>query len=151
MFGRLLGWYNTIYTFWGLLLRAEFWQVQNSLCVQVLRSPILTALLHGTRAVGVSQTLRRGIFTRQGGHLVRHWRSNSLGLILSFRGGPKIWEGVRQGCWDGSHPSLRSSGTVPSPARVIRDGENSPEAGELDAKYILYTLKERKQNNISTT
>jgi len=34
--------------------------VQNSLCVQVLRSSILAALLHGTRAVGVSQTLRRG-------------------------------------------------------------------------------------------
>jgi len=31
------------------------------------------------------------------GHLVRHWRSNCLGLILSFRGGSKIWEGVRQG------------------------------------------------------
>jgi len=38
----------------------EFCRVQNSLCVQVLRSPILAALLHGTRAVGVSQTLRRG-------------------------------------------------------------------------------------------
>jgi len=37
----------------------EFCQLQNSLCVQILRSPILTALLHGTRAVGVSQTLRR--------------------------------------------------------------------------------------------
>jgi len=42
----------------------EFCEVQNSLCVQVLRSPILAALLHGTRAVGVSQTLRRG--TRNG-------------------------------------------------------------------------------------
>jgi len=34
----------------------EFCQVQNSLCVQVLRSHILPALLHGTRAAGVSQT-----------------------------------------------------------------------------------------------
>jgi len=33
-------------------------------CNQVLRSPILAASLHGTRAVGVSQTLRRG--TRNG-------------------------------------------------------------------------------------
>jgi len=39
----------------------EFCQVQTSLCVQVLRSPILAALLHGTRPVGVNQTLRRGI------------------------------------------------------------------------------------------
>ena len=37
----------------------EFYQVQNSLYVQVLRSPILAALLHGTRVVGVSQTLWR--------------------------------------------------------------------------------------------
>jgi len=35
----------------------EFCQVQNSPCVQVLRSPILAALLHGTRPVGVIQTL----------------------------------------------------------------------------------------------
>jgi len=42
----------------------EFCQLQNSLSVQVLRSPILAALLHGTRAMGVSQTLRRG--TRNG-------------------------------------------------------------------------------------
>jgi len=42
----------------------EFCQVQNSLCVQVVRSPILAALLHGTRAVGISQTLPRG--TRNG-------------------------------------------------------------------------------------
>jgi len=38
----------------------EFCQVQNSLCVlQVLQSPILTALLHDSREVGPSQTLRR--------------------------------------------------------------------------------------------
>jgi len=35
--------------------------VQNSLCVKVLRSPILAALLNGTRAVCVSQTLRRSV------------------------------------------------------------------------------------------
>jgi len=34
--------------------------VQNSLCVQVLRSRILAALLHGTPAAGLSQTLQRG-------------------------------------------------------------------------------------------
>ena len=42
----------------------EFCPVQNSLYVQVLRSPILAALLHATPAAGVSQTLRRG--TRNG-------------------------------------------------------------------------------------
>ena len=39
IFGRLLGWY-TIH-FWELLLLTEFCYVQNSLCVQVLRSRIL--------------------------------------------------------------------------------------------------------------
>jgi len=64
-----------IYTFGGSCPLTEFCHVQNSLCVQVLRYHILAvaALLHGTRAVGVSQTLRRGIFTRQGDHPVRHW------------------------------------------------------------------------------
>jgi len=52
--------------------------VQNSVCVlQVLRSPILAALLHGTRAVGASQTLRRWAqdttYIRQGDHHVGHW------------------------------------------------------------------------------
>jgi len=47
---------GTLYTFWRLLPLTEFYQVQNSLCVQVVRSPIVAALLHGTRVVGVSQT-----------------------------------------------------------------------------------------------
>jgi len=34
--------------------------VQNSLYVQVVHYPIYAALLHGTPAAGVSQTLRRG-------------------------------------------------------------------------------------------
>ena len=63
MFGYLVGWYS-IYTFWGLLPLSEFCQVQNSLCVQVLHSPIMAALLHGTPALGISQTLWRG--TRNG-------------------------------------------------------------------------------------
>ena len=38
--------------FWGSCPLTEFRQVQNLLCVQVLRSPILAALLHGTPAAG---------------------------------------------------------------------------------------------------
>jgi len=45
----------------GIFLRAK---LQNSFCVQVLHSAILAALLHGTPAVGLSQTLRHG--TRNG-------------------------------------------------------------------------------------
>jgi len=69
--------------FWGLLPLTEFCQLQNSLCFQVLHSAILAVLLHGTRAVGVSQSLwrctrnaelsqRRHIYIRQGGHHVGH-------------------------------------------------------------------------------
>jgi len=53
-----------IYIFWGSCPITEFCQLQNSLCIQVLHSPISAALLHGTRAVGVSHSLRRG--TRNG-------------------------------------------------------------------------------------
>ena len=53
-----------IYTFSGALAPMEFCPVQNSVYVQVLRSHILAALLHGTPAAGISQTLRRG--TRNG-------------------------------------------------------------------------------------
>jgi len=49
-----------IYFFRGSCPLTEFCQVQNSLCVQVFPSSILAALLHGTPAAGVSQTLRRG-------------------------------------------------------------------------------------------
>jgi len=47
------------YIFRGSCPITEFCHVQNSVCVQVLRSPILAALLHDTRAVGVSESLRR--------------------------------------------------------------------------------------------
>jgi len=47
-----------IYIFRGSCPVMEFYHMQNSLCVQVLRSPILASLLHGTRAVGVSDRLQ---------------------------------------------------------------------------------------------
>jgi len=49
MFGRLLRCY-TIYTFLRALAPNLICQAQNSLCVQILHSPILAALLHGSRA-----------------------------------------------------------------------------------------------------
>jgi len=55
---------HCIYIFGGSCPLTEFCPMQNSLCVEVLRSPILAALLHGTPAAGVIQTLRRG--TRNG-------------------------------------------------------------------------------------
>ena len=51
---------HCIYIFWDSCCWIEFCYVQNSLCIQVLRSPTLAVLLHGTEAVGISQTLRHG-------------------------------------------------------------------------------------------
>jgi len=53
-----------IYIFRGSCSLTEFYPVQYSLYVQVFRSPILEALLHGTRAAAFSQTLWHG--TRNG-------------------------------------------------------------------------------------
>ena len=72
-------------------------QVQNSLCVQVLRSPILAALLHSTRAVGVSQTLQRG--TRN--------RIMELSLLVIFNRGRQVYsEGGHHVGHIGPHSSL---------------------------------------------
>jgi len=78
MFGRLLGWYAIYKHFWGSCLLTEFCQVQNSLSVQVLRSPTLAVLMHDTPAVGVSQTLLRG--TRNG-------------IMELLQTAPPIWQG----------------------------------------------------------
>jgi len=60
-----VSWAGTLYIhFWGLWPPDGICHVQNSLCVQVLRSRILALLLLGTPAASVSQTLRRG--TRNG-------------------------------------------------------------------------------------
>jgi len=56
-----------IYIFGDSCPLTEFCPMQNSLYVQVLRSPILAALLHGTPPASVSQALRCDI--RRGRHL----------------------------------------------------------------------------------
>jgi len=91
MFGRLLGWY-TIYTLSGALAPlTEFCQVQNSLYVQVLHSLILAALLQGTRAAAVSQTL---------------WRGKGNGITELLQRAPPIfgWAAITLGI--GTHSSL---------------------------------------------
>ena len=57
-------WAGTLYMSEGSCPLTEFCQLQNSLCIQVLRSPILAVWLHGTGTAVVSQTLWRG--TRNG-------------------------------------------------------------------------------------
>jgi len=61
MFGRRQGWY-IIYTFRGLLSPNGI--LPDAKFTLRKRSAILAALLHGTRVVGISQTLWRG--TRNG-------------------------------------------------------------------------------------
>jgi len=85
--GRRLDVYQTLHDVWqspvlvhyiyilgALALLTEFCQVQDSLCVQVFHSAVLAVLLHGTGAVGISQTLRRSAegvtYIQQGGHHV---------------------------------------------------------------------------------
>jgi len=74
-----------IYIFRGSCPLTEFCPVQNSLYVQLLRSPILAALLHGTPAAGVSEASRRG--TRNGITKLAHrappifgWAAITLGI-----------------------------------------------------------------------
>jgi len=43
-----------IYTFGGSCPLTEFYQMQNSLSIQVLHSPIFSLLMHDTRVVGVT-------------------------------------------------------------------------------------------------
>ena len=79
-----ISWAGTLYIhFWELLPRNGICQVQNSLCVQVLHSPILAVLLRGTRVVGISQTLwhwaEGATYIRQGGHHVGHWLTFLVG------------------------------------------------------------------------
>jgi len=64
---RLLGWY-TVYALGGGLLPPN---AILSNAKFTLRASL--ALLHDTRAVGVSKALRRGMFTRQGCHPVLNW------------------------------------------------------------------------------
>jgi len=73
---------GTLYIqFWGSCPLTEFCQVRNSLCVQILRSPVLAALLDGTRAVGVSQTMQHGI--RNG--------TMELSLLVIFNRGRHVY------------------------------------------------------------
>jgi len=55
------GMVHYIYIFGDFCPLTEFCHLHNSLCVQVLHSCILAALLHGTPAAALGQTLRHGI------------------------------------------------------------------------------------------
>ena len=83
MFGRLLRWYIT-YTIMGALAPDGILTVQNSLYVQVLRSTILAALLHGTPAAGSAKLC--GVV--QGMKLENFRRGRHLGLYSAERPSP---------------------------------------------------------------
>jgi len=78
----------------GAIAIAAFCSVQNSPCVQVLRSPTLAALLHGTWEVGVRQT---AAFSR-GRHLYSvgrpsRWASANI-LVFTARRNARIASAV---------------------------------------------------------
>jgi len=92
MFDYLLRWYTIyIYTFSRAiaLWLTEFCQVQNSLYVKVLRSPILAALLHGTPAklCGVVQEME----------------------LLKFRRGRHLYSAGRPSRWESAHILVNAS------------------------------------------
>ena len=101
-----ISWAGTLYIhFRGLLSPlTEFCPVQYSLYVQVLRSSILAALLHGTPAAGVSQTLWRGTGTelrkfRRGRHLYSagrpsRWASAHSVVLVLFVLLPSLFRNV---------------------------------------------------------
>jgi len=90
-FARCLAvsWPGTLYTFLGALALTEFCKVQNSLYVQVLRFPILAALLRGIRVralaklCGVEQRAPP-TFGRPANTLVIRPRSSSFCFILGW-------------------------------------------------------------------
>jgi len=86
---------HDIYIFGGSCLVTEFCHVQNSLCVQVLRSPILAALLHGTRVVGVRQALRRwaegATYIRQRAGRLSRWAYAHILVLKLFFTSQKPW------------------------------------------------------------
>ena len=72
-----------MYILGGSCPLTDFWHVQNLLCIQVLRSPVLAVSLHGTPAVDVSQTL---------GHAPRNWVRELLQRChLYSPGRPSRW------------------------------------------------------------
>jgi len=76
-----------IYIFGGSWPLTQFFQMRNSLCVQVLCSPIFAVLLHGTRVLSVSQTLRHSAvgatYIRQGGQSC--WASAHILVFIILR------------------------------------------------------------------
>jgi len=58
--------------------------VQNSLCVQVLRCPILAALLHGTRAVANYGTFAARHFQQRAPAIFRGLPSHWAHILISF-------------------------------------------------------------------
>ena len=81
--------------FAGLIPVTEFCQLQNSLCVQILRSRILAALLHGTRALDVTQTLWRSAegvtYIRQGSYHIGHRPVELATKNIIYLTAPRWW------------------------------------------------------------
>jgi len=84
-FDCLLRWHimHYVYIFDGCCPLTEFCQVQNSLYVQGLRSPILAALLHVTPSAGVRQTLLCAELSQRAPRIFG-WAAITLGIGPHF-------------------------------------------------------------------
>jgi len=153
MFGRLLGLY-TIYTFGGLLpsngilLGAKF-TLRLSLAF-----PLLAALLHSTRAVGMSQALRR---TWWGRHLDLYsagrpsrWASAHILVsffFLAYSRWSQAWCEFRMQIWNLLHAACWNYETQNSPSAHHR----RTLSGYIFAtKACIDNRKNVLNNNIST-
>jgi len=107
-----VSWVGSLYIhFWGLLPPNGILAGANSLCVQVLHSPIFAALLHGTRVVGVSHTLwhsaEGATYIQQGGQ--SHWASAHI----------LVWNMLNCFCW------FETVGLYEADLLQVKDNETS--------------------------
>ena len=97
-----VSWAGTLYIhYWGRLPPNGILSGAKFTCVQVLRSHILAASLHGTRTVSVSQILRRG--TRNG--------ITELSLLVIFNRGCHLYSVGWPSGWASAHTLVRNTNT----------------------------------------
>jgi len=124
---------DMLYIFQGSCPLTEVFQVQNSLCIEVLCYPLLTALLRGTRAVGVSKTLRRG--TRNG--------ITEFSLLVIFNRGRHLYcEGTHH---VGPHSTLCLKKLDTTQPRTIKFKQQLSDSSNFWYKYYRVNMRLKKR------
>ena len=119
-----------IYMFGFSCPLTEFCLVQNSHYVQVLRSPIMAALLHGTPGAGVSKTLRCDA-------------RNGI-IELSHRAARHLYSAGRPSRWHRSHILVKQKlfSLSVTPAEALRENVEKQSHGLCaTAKHLTIVSK----------